>query len=59
MNSEWGRTKIKLGFAALNLIYTERLEGTHMSSKKTRTESDRLDHIIAEARHDRERREKT
>jgi len=30
-----------------------------MSSKKTRTESDRLDHIIAEARHDRERQEKT
>ena len=28
-----------------------------MSSKKTRTESDRLDHIIAEVRHDRERRE--
>ena len=30
-----------------------------MSSKKTRTESDRLDHIIAEARHERERQEKT
>ena len=30
-----------------------------MSSKKTSTESDRLDRIIAEVRHDRERREKT
>ena len=30
-----------------------------MSSKKTRTESGRLDHIMAEVRHDRERREKT
>ena len=30
-----------------------------MSSKKTRTESNRRDHIIAEARHDRERQEKT
>ncbi|MBW1897958.1 MAG: HNH nuclease family protein [Deltaproteobacteria bacterium] len=30
-----------------------------MSSKKTRTESDRSDHIIAEVRHDRELREKT
>ncbi|MGA9539024.1 MAG: YajD family HNH nuclease [Desulfobacterales bacterium] len=30
-----------------------------MSSKKTETESDRLNHIIAEARNDRERQEKT
>jgi 5-methylcytosine-specific restriction endonuclease McrA len=30
-----------------------------MSPKKTRTEADRLDQIIAEARRDRERREKT
>jgi len=30
-----------------------------MSSKKTRTESDRLDRIIAEVRHNRERQEKT
>ncbi len=30
-----------------------------MSSKKTRTESDRMDRIIAEVRHDRERQEKT
>ncbi len=30
-----------------------------MSSKKTRTESDRLDRIRAEVRHDRERQEKT
>ena len=30
-----------------------------MSSKKTSTESDRRDRIIAEVRHDRERREKT
>ena len=45
--------------ATLNLIYTELLEGTHMSSKKMRTESDRLDQIIADIRHDRERQEKT
>ena len=30
-----------------------------MSSKKTRTDSDMRDRIIAEVRHDRERREKT
>jgi 5-methylcytosine-specific restriction endonuclease McrA len=30
-----------------------------MSSKKTSTESDRLEHIMAEVRHDRERQEKT
>jgi hypothetical protein len=30
-----------------------------MPSKKTRTGSDRLGHIIAEARHERERQEKT
>ncbi|MBC2696038.1 MAG: HNH nuclease family protein [Desulfobacteraceae bacterium] len=30
-----------------------------MSQKETRTEGDRPDQIIAEARHDRERREKT
>jgi len=50
---------IEWGCAALNLIYTGRIEGTHMSSKKTGSDSDKRDQIIAEARHDRERREKT
>jgi hypothetical protein len=40
-------------------IYTEQIEDVHMSSKKTQTESDRLNQIIAEARNDRERQEKT
>ena len=43
----------------LNIIYTELLEGTHMSTKKTRSESDGLDHIMAEIQRDRERQEKT
>ena len=42
-----------------NLIYHERIKGTHMSSKKTSSNSHRRGKIIAEALHDRERREKT
>jgi len=44
---------------SLYSVVVDGLEGTHMSSKKTRTKTHKMNQIVSEARQDRARLEKT